>query len=334
MKIYDRDEGLSPFLLLDGHHSRMEPPFLEYINQPETEWFVCIRVPYGSHVWQVADSSQCNGAYKTAIAKYKQKVYDMKPEGKKGWRDSDILPIVKHAFVESFAKQSSVKNAVASRGWNPLNYALLDHPDIKSSMPKEWQTSENCDSASVVVTNQTNSVSQTDVASTIDTVNLQTGTSASLLDEILKHEQKNEQRMKNIKDKAINQMEQARISEEVRFKGRITSSKLAAKGHFQLDKTVRDAVKQRVDELQREEREKQQKRIDKEQKQRQKYEEAKNKEIDPNKTLTLIDKRLICRYERLSTDPTVVSNMNAGQVNELYSRIIARRRPNGAVASI
>ena len=154
MEIYDRNEGISPFLLLDGHHSRMEPPFLEYINNPDTEWFVCIGVPYGSHIWQVADSSQCNGAYKTAFAKYKQKVCDMKPESKKGWRDSDILPIVRHAFNESFAKEASVRHAVASRGWNPLNYALLSHPNIKASKPKEWRT-ENDDATSVAVTNQT-----------------------------------------------------------------------------------------------------------------------------------------------------------------------------------
>ena len=333
LEVYDRKEGISPFLLLDGHHSRMEAPFLEYVNNAETEWFVCIGVPYGSHMWQVADSSQCNGAYKTAIAKYKQKVYDMKPEAKKAWRDSDVLPIVKHAFKESFAKESSVKHAVASRGWNPLNYALLNHPDIKASMPKEWeQQSNDDDDASVVVTNQSDSVAAS--AATIGTVNIQTGTSASLLDEIIRHEQTNEQRMKNIKEKARIEMEQSRISDEVRLKGRITSSKLAAQGHFQLDKSVRDAVKRRADEVQAEEQEKQRKRVEKEQKQRQKYEEAKNKESDPNKTLTLSDKRLICRYERLSTDPTVVSNMNAGQVNELYACIIARRVPLGAVEGV
>ena len=329
LEVYNREEGISPFLLLDGHHSRMEAPFLEYVNNAETEWFVCIGVPYGSHMWQVADSSQCNGAYKTAIAKYKQKVYDMKPEAKKAWRDSDVLPIVKHAFQDSFAKESSVKHAVASRGWNPLNYALLNHPDIKASMPKDWQTQNNDDDVASVVVTET-----TAAASTIGAVNIQTGTSASLLDEIIRHEQTNEQRMKNIKEKAMNELEQSRISEDVRLKGRITSSKLAAQGHFQLDKSVRDAVKRRADEVQAEEQEKQRKRVEKEQKQRQKYEEAKNKEANPNKTLTLSDKRLICRYERLSTDPTPVTTMNAAQVNGLYSRIVARRVPLGNVQGV
>ena len=74
--------------------------------------------------------------------------------------------------------------------------------------------------------------------------------------------------MKNIKDKANSLMEVSRISEEVRLKDRVTSSKLAAQGHFQLDKTVGDAVKRRVDELQAEEQEKQKKRVNKEQKQK------------------------------------------------------------------
>lgn len=55
--LYDRSEGAVPFLLLDGHHSRTKLPFLEYITDPEHEWMVCVGVPYGTHLWQVADSS-------------------------------------------------------------------------------------------------------------------------------------------------------------------------------------------------------------------------------------------------------------------------------------
>ena len=32
--IFDRTDGVPPFLLLDGHGSRFKLPFLEYINNP------------------------------------------------------------------------------------------------------------------------------------------------------------------------------------------------------------------------------------------------------------------------------------------------------------
>jgi hypothetical protein len=47
-----------PFLLLDGHQSRTTLEFLTYVVNPETKWKACFRVPYGTHIWQPADSYQ------------------------------------------------------------------------------------------------------------------------------------------------------------------------------------------------------------------------------------------------------------------------------------
>jgi hypothetical protein len=69
--VYNCSEGTKPLLLLDGHHLQMELEFLEYINQPANKWHVCIGVPCGTHLWQVADSSQVNGRFKIEIAKEK-----------------------------------------------------------------------------------------------------------------------------------------------------------------------------------------------------------------------------------------------------------------------
>ncbi len=59
---FDRTEA-TPFLLLDGHGSRFQLPFLDYITAEDMKWTVCIGVPYGTHVWQVGDSSEQNGAF-------------------------------------------------------------------------------------------------------------------------------------------------------------------------------------------------------------------------------------------------------------------------------
>jgi hypothetical protein len=59
-----KDGGPRPFFLLDRHGNRFDLKFLEYINTSETEWIVCLGLSYGTHNWQVGDSSQQNGAYK------------------------------------------------------------------------------------------------------------------------------------------------------------------------------------------------------------------------------------------------------------------------------
>ena len=80
--VYDEDRklGQKHMLLLDAHGSRFELPFLKYINQNDTEWVVCIGVPYGTSLWQVGDSSEQNGSYKMASSKFKQTLLKKKRE--------------------------------------------------------------------------------------------------------------------------------------------------------------------------------------------------------------------------------------------------------------
>jgi len=70
----------TPFLLLDGHGSRFELPFLNYIRSEETKWKVCIGVPYGTNLWQVGDSAQQNGAFKSKLSEEKAKLLERKQE--------------------------------------------------------------------------------------------------------------------------------------------------------------------------------------------------------------------------------------------------------------
>jgi len=41
--------GMTPFLLLDGHGSHYKEPFLDYINDNKHKWKICIGVPYGAN---------------------------------------------------------------------------------------------------------------------------------------------------------------------------------------------------------------------------------------------------------------------------------------------
>jgi hypothetical protein len=129
--VFPREQdGPKPFLLLDGHHSRFEIPFLNYIHDSQHEWVVCIGVPYGTHIWQVADSSEMNGAFKLGVTKAKKAYFNVKPVSCQTWSTTDIIPIINHAFPDSFGQVDKAKKAICDRGWGPLNYKLLQHPEV------------------------------------------------------------------------------------------------------------------------------------------------------------------------------------------------------------
>ena len=48
LDVIPREQNKKPFLLLDGHGSRLEVPILQYINTPTDPWMVCIGVLYGT----------------------------------------------------------------------------------------------------------------------------------------------------------------------------------------------------------------------------------------------------------------------------------------------
>ncbi len=132
--VFDRSPGNPvPFLLLDGHHSRFKVPFLDYIFDEEHKWLVCIGVPYATHYWQVADSSELNGTYKMELTRGKEVHFYAKPPQGKGWSISDISLLVNFVYPNSYGNVQRGRKAIQDRCWGPCNYVLLDNPDILST---------------------------------------------------------------------------------------------------------------------------------------------------------------------------------------------------------
>jgi hypothetical protein len=122
--IYDRSIA-TPVLLLDGHNSRMMLPFLRYINDERHKWCCCIGVPYATHIWQVGDASALNGSFKMELYRAKREYLKYRTSMK--FEPTDIIPLLNKSWVKSFGNVESAKKAIAHRGWNPLNWNLLDH---------------------------------------------------------------------------------------------------------------------------------------------------------------------------------------------------------------
>ena len=67
LELFDRSDGINPFLILDGHGSRFDCSFFEYINSPLTPWSVCIGVLHGTSCWQVVDLLEQNRSFKMEL---------------------------------------------------------------------------------------------------------------------------------------------------------------------------------------------------------------------------------------------------------------------------
>ena len=219
------DTNIKPFLLIDGHKSRLELPFLEYINTPKDHWVVCLGVPYGTALWQVGDSKEQNGSFNIALTKAKQDLLDFKltkMTQDQYLKPTDLMPLINKAWNASFARKNKNLQAIADRGWNPLNYNILTMPEIRATMakdekklelnprddiklPKDIMKPNQQSSDSTDSTRNDNDDTTTVTAATSDSehlsLNFSTGVSALCLSDIVRHEQLQEARERIQKDK-------------------------------------------------------------------------------------------------------------------------------------
>jgi len=268
---FDRSEA-DPFLLLDGHGSRFELPFLDYIGDPTTKWTVCIGVPYGTNLWQVGDSSQQNGAYKMALTVEKQNLLEKKTKlclDTKIERH-DAVGLVHRAWMKSFAKVDSNKRAIADRGWNPLNYKLLDHEELhrvkdNNAVKKAYELSEI---SGVMIPDPSN-------------LNFSTGVARTMMDKIVEHK---------VREKALDTARKDQEAEFIQKRQEIFNncSKMTAgvafnSGHVCLNGAVHERVREQYNSRQQKILEAQQRKKDDLAKMRSKVDAIREKSSDPTK---------------------------------------------------
>jgi hypothetical protein len=131
--IYERvSGGPIPFLFLDAHGSRLQVPFLKYVNDESHRWKVCIGLPNCTGKWQVGDSSQQNGQCKVEMTREKGRLVLFKTRiGTETVIDkSDAIPLVNAVWPKSFGRKETNKTAIRDGGWYPANRMLLHDVDI------------------------------------------------------------------------------------------------------------------------------------------------------------------------------------------------------------
>ena len=297
-EIFDRSNGAKQFLLLDGHGSRLETPFLSYINYIAHEWVVCIGVPYGTLLWQVGDSSQQNGAYNMALARIKKSIIEKKEERMMPLmiiEPHEIVIMVNYAWSCSFARTNHNKEAILHRGWSPLNRKIILDKTISATMTDAEKTNENNSGDVTVPYHVLNTVldlseptvlydpkftqSQSTENETL-TIFL-SGTAAWCLQSILRDADLHKAQEKIRQQRCKGQSLKDRIKEGKK----VTDGKLFLAGSCRLGKTVFDVVRESKEKHQQALKEKQNKAYDTYQKKVEKA-EALKAQGKPNQSLT------------------------------------------------
>jgi hypothetical protein len=302
-EIFDRSTGILPTLLLDGHQSRMQTPFLEYANNPDHRWVICLGVPYGTHIWQVADSSQMNGAFKMALTVAKRKLFEFVTTklNRKGFIPTDIIPLVNAAWERSFGRATEARRAVLQRGWSPLNYVLLDHPKL---IKPTVEINNDIDTSTSSVTTGTTEESTKETTTVSFEVNLKGPTTDKMLHRLISEQAKDLGRIKRYEEQ-LKQMEELKNKLDV-LKGltQITSGQLAAAGIYTLDEDLCDLMKTKDDNDKQKRSEIEIRKQQQQEKERQSFRVSYQKYVR-NERLSAADLKVLLRRVRLPADPII-----------------------------
>jgi hypothetical protein len=71
-----------------------EAAFLAIHKQSATSWTVCLGVPNGSHLWQVANVPELNGNFEIAYFKATKECLRYKAVGERNFSPTNIIPLV------------------------------------------------------------------------------------------------------------------------------------------------------------------------------------------------------------------------------------------------
>jgi hypothetical protein len=86
---------------------------------------VCLGVLYRTHKWQLANSLQVSGRFTIELANSKNESLKYKNNNQL-LNVTDIVPVLKSAFFNTFTNATNSKKAIAEQEWSPaLNYQLL-----------------------------------------------------------------------------------------------------------------------------------------------------------------------------------------------------------------
>ena len=157
-------------------------------------------------------------------------------EGKQSFEMSDIVPLVRRAWEKSFANQINAKKAIAERGWGPLNYICIDHPDVRKEII-------NKDLENVSTSNSNHSGN---IVIDTSTFNYETGYAGSITESIVALHLKDEKRKQTLLEKKtkINLISNNTEKIKALCKSIPSSGILGGIGHFSFSENLSEVIRE------------------------------------------------------------------------------------------
>jgi hypothetical protein len=218
---------------------------------------------------------------------------------------TDIVPLVSHAWKKSFGVVQNAKTSIANRGWGPLNFVLLDHPDVRKIDHNE---------SANIQQQQTTEISRFDLRS----VNTTEGFAGNILDKIVFEHIKDSARIATIKEKKRKMSETSNKIEQLKMLTRIPSGSLAGVGRYHITSDVKEIVKEDRMAKKRKEMEKDLKRKRKKEVEVATYLESKKKFKDKIVPLTAKDMKRLLQFHRCTNDSPI--HTKAKELREQFQR--------------
>ena len=207
-------------------------PYLKYINDPSHKWYSCFGVPYATHIWQVADASSLNGAYKIELARAKRRYVERRDTPR--FEPTDIVPLVNMSFPKSFGNRNNAVKAISERGWNPINYNILTNlPSAKNIVDLTTEADSQA--------NATDS-SSNHTGMLIPKLNINLDSGSYYLDRLIEEEKKSEDRKKKFEDMKSEHKTKQQKLDHLKKLTKVSSATLAANNHYSLNETMLEMV--------------------------------------------------------------------------------------------
>ena len=218
----------------------------------------------------MGDSKEQNGSFNIAMTKAKQQLLEYKTKHENPTlQPTDIIPLINKAWKQSFARVDKNRNAIADRGWNPLNRNLLLDSSIRATMTEEERSKEskytsfripsalqNNNQPHIPSCESSNSiVSVTDTLSAQTSLNFSSGTSLFCLTSIVNKQQLMKARERIKKD----QEEGSEAISTLKQSKKLTAGICYKNDVVRLGKSVFEVCKEKIDNRNNELREKIQK---------------------------------------------------------------------------
>ena len=181
-------------------------------------------------------------------------------------KPTELIPLINIAWNKSFARMSTNKQAIADRGWNPLNYNLLLNSELRATMTRREKLDEPSKvtlppsmrpkQVNIVIpssNNDTNiSIDATEDSTQQSSLNFSNGFSADCITSLISNEQLMEARERIKSEKSEGEDLVTRLTASKR----LTAGFCWKEGTNRLGKTIFEVAKEKINKKKEEERNK------------------------------------------------------------------------------